>query len=824
MANNVEIIINAIDNASRKINDVNRALDNLGGGGRKVTAIIAGVSGSIAALAPAVAGIGAMASMFASASAGAVAFGAVAVSSIGGVIEASEKVAKIEEKIKQADSAKERIKYQKELQQVMAGLSKAERQALADLMEFKSWWGSFTQSLQAPVLKVFGQGLYFIRNVMEGLKPAIATTGNVLANFLEKVNASFKTEQVKSFFDYINSSVGQNLTAILTTAGNLFVGFMEILKAFSPLSQSFAQGMVNMSASFRKWAEGLSQSQGFQNFVNYVKANTPVLLSLIGNLFKFIGQLVVALAPLGSVVLRLASSFVQWATTSGLVQTALNLIRATGQFLLQHLGALKVVLASVLAGFIAFKGVMAVVSVINAVKNAFNMLKTVFTTVRTAFTLLRVAMLANPFGLVVAAILALIAVGVLLYKNWDTIKMYAQQLWSKIQQVWQGIKTTISTVIANIVTAVSNWASNMVDRFNNMMSQASQAVSNGIRKIVQFFADLPANILKVIAYMAGFLVGAFIGVMVALGNAAKNGVVAIVNFFKQLPSKVMSFISSLASKAVSKFKQFMNNAKSTVKSGIDNIVSFFKSLPSKVLSFISSLASNLVSRFKSMMSNARGAVSSGINNIVSFFRSLPSKVLGTISSLASSLVSKFRSMMSSARSAVSSGIRGIVSAIKGMASSFLSAGKGLLDAFVQGVKNGIARAKSAVSSGLSAIRRLLPFSPAKEGPLSDLDKSGESFFPTWYEGVLKKVPTVTRAISGAMEELNGELNNSYGTVGLDYFGRAGRTVIVIRHEHYGEVEVRGDSSRETIRFVGRNVEQTASADILRDLRQAIRRR
>ncbi|KJE25718.1 putative membrane protein [Geobacillus kaustophilus] len=773
MANSVEIIINAIDNASRKIDEVNRALDRLGNGGRKVTTVLAGVSGSIAGFAPAVAGIGAMASMFASAGAGAMAFGAVAVSSIGGVVKASEEVAKIEEKIKQADSAKERIKYQKELQQVMAGLSQAERQALTDLMEFKSWWGSFTQSLQTPVFKVFGQGLDFIRNLMEALKPAIATTGNVLASFLEKVNASFKTEQVKSFFDYINSSVGQNLTAILTTAGNLFVGFMEILKAFSPLSQSFAQGMVNMSASFRKWAEGLSQSQGFQQFVSYVKANTPVLLSLIGNLFRFIGQLVVALAPLGSVVLQLASSFVQWTTTSGLVQTALNLIRATGQFLLQHLGALKVVLASVLAGFMAFKGVVAVVSIINAVKNAFNTLKTVFTAVRTAFTLLRVAMLANPFGLVMAAILALIAVGVLLYQNWDKIKQYAQQLWTRLQQVWNNIKTAV-------VTAVTNMATQAVAKFKSFMENAKSAVSNGIN--------------------------------------------AVVNFFRQLPSKVMSFISNLASQAVSKFKQFMSNAKSAVNSGINNIVSFFRSLPSKVISFISSLASNLVSRFKSMMSNARSAVSSGINNVVSFFRSLPSKVLGTISSLASSLVSRFRSMMSSARSAVSSGIHGIVSAIKGMASSFLSAGKGLLDAFVQGVKNGIARAKSAVSSGLSAIRRLLPFSPAKEGPLSDLDKSGESFFPTWYEGALKKVPTMTRAISGAMEKLNGELNNSYGTVGLDYFGRAGRTVIVIRHEHYGEVEVRGDSSRETIRFVGQNVEQTASADILRDLRQAIRRR
>ena len=56
-------------------------------------------------------------------------------------------------------------------------------------------------------------------------------------------------------------------------------------------------------------------------------------------------------------------------------------------------------------------------------------------TATVAQTGLNTAMAANPIGAVILAIEALIAVGVLLYKNWDTIKAGAQNLWNKFKDV-----------------------------------------------------------------------------------------------------------------------------------------------------------------------------------------------------------------------------------------------------------------------------------------------------------------------------------------------------------------------------------------------------
>ena len=59
---------------------------------------------------------------------------------------------------------------------------------------------------------------------------------------------------------------------------------------------------------------------------------------------------------------------------------------------------------------------------------------------------LNAAMTANPIGVVVVAIGALIAIGVALYKNWDVVKEKALALWNGIKNVFSGIKNTISNV------------------------------------------------------------------------------------------------------------------------------------------------------------------------------------------------------------------------------------------------------------------------------------------------------------------------------------------------------------------------------------------
>lgn len=64
----------------------------------------------------------------------------------------------------------------------------------------------------------------------------------------------------------------------------------------------------------------------------------------------------------------------------------------------------------------------------------------------------------SPIGLVVIAIGAVIAVGVLLFKHWDKVKEAAKNLWNGIKNVFNGIKDTVSNAWGKVKeTAINVW-------------------------------------------------------------------------------------------------------------------------------------------------------------------------------------------------------------------------------------------------------------------------------------------------------------------------------------------------------------------------------
>lgn len=88
---------------------------------------------------------------------------------------------------------------------------------------------------------------------------------------------------------------------------------------------------------------------------------------------------------------------------------------------------------------------------------------------------------------IIAIIGAVIAVGVLLYKNWDTIKVKAIALWNSLKATFNGIKTSIITAWNNIKTAVSNAVENIKSKVTNTFSTIKNTVStiwNGIKSAI----------------------------------------------------------------------------------------------------------------------------------------------------------------------------------------------------------------------------------------------------------------------------------------------------------------------------------------------------
>lgn len=89
-------------------------------------------------------------------------------------------------------------------------------------------------------------------------------------------------------------------------------------------------------------------------------------------------------------------------------------------------------------------------------------------TATVAQTGLNAAIKANPIGFAITLIEAAIAVGVLLYKNWDTITEHAGKLWNKVKETFSGIKNSITGAFDSAKSKVSGFFSWLDDKIESI--------------------------------------------------------------------------------------------------------------------------------------------------------------------------------------------------------------------------------------------------------------------------------------------------------------------------------------------------------------------
>ncbi len=92
-------------------------------------------------------------------------------------------------------------------------------------------------------------------------------------------------------------------------------------------------------------------------------------------------------------------------------------------------------------------------------------------------------------GGIVLAIGAAVAAGVSLYRNWDTVKAKAIELWEAIKSVFTNINNTVVGTFDNLVNSARNWATNMIDMFVGGIKSKIEDVKNGVKKVAGVIKD-----------------------------------------------------------------------------------------------------------------------------------------------------------------------------------------------------------------------------------------------------------------------------------------------------------------------------------------------
>lgn len=195
-----------------------------------------------------------------------------------------------------------------------------------------------------------------------------------------------------------------------------------------------------------------------------------------------------------------------------------------------------------------------------------------------------IGMISAPVLGVIAIIAAAIAIGVLLYKNWDTIKAKAIEIWNAIKdfftKLWNGLKTT---------------ATNIFNGIKNSIIQRFQAIKNIGTSIWNAIKNYYTNLWN------------------GLKNTATNVWNGIKNAISNITNGIKNTVTNVFNNIKNGITNIIGNIKTTIVNGFNNALSFISSLPSRAWQW----GSDLIQSFINGIMNKFYAVVDTVSNIAS---------------------------------------------------------------------------------------------------------------------------------------------------------------------------------------------------------------
>lgn len=258
------------------------------------------------------------------------------------------------------------------------------------------------------------------------------------------------------------------------------------------------------------------------------------------------------------------------------------------------------------------------------------------------------AVLTSPITWIIAAIAALIAIGVLLYQNWDTVVEFAKTawqglcdfisgicraigeffsgLWTKLQEIFEPIGQWFGEKFQQAWDAIVNIFSGIGEWFSGVFQGAWDAIVNIFTPIGSWFGQRWADVTSALANIGAWFTDIF--------QKAWTG---LTNIFSKLGlwlfGERWADVTSVLANVSSWFGNMFTSAYNAVKNAFSSIGGFFSGVWSTVQSIFVNAGQKVGSAVGGAFKSAVNAVLGTIENVVNDFIGMINGVLGVVRNL-----------------------------------------------------------------------------------------------------------------------------------------------------------------------------------------------
>lgn len=277
-------------------------------------------------------------------------------------------------------------------------------------------------------------------------------------------------------------------------------------------------------------------------------------------------------------------------------------------------------------------------------------------------TLGSLATAAAPFLIGGAIAAGVVALSVVIIKNWDKIKAFAKKLWDGVKKAWEGIKDAVSKATEKIKDVASKgW-----EVIKTTASNAWNGIKNGVTT-------------------------AWEGIKGAVSTGVNNAKTAMSNGWNNLKTATSTAWSGIKA-AVS---TAWTNIKGAVSTGVNNARTAMSNGWNNLKSATATAWSGIKTTVSTSLTNVKNAVSTGMGNV----KNAASNAWSAVKSTASNAFSAMRTTASSALQTIKSGFSSALSGLK-ISNPFSS--------LLSTAQNAMQRIKSIFSGTLSFPKIRMP--------------------------------------------------------------------------------------------------------------------
>lgn len=336
-----------------------------------------------------------------------------------------------------------------------------------------------------------------------------------------------------------------NIASRLSKAWNKNKVGTKIVQALANAFQAILTFIEKITKATADWAGKLDFYPLLDSIRNLVQSFAPIIEAL-GNVVEWIYKNIILPS-------------LKWLIETG-VPTLINIVSGFLNFLGEHQTLVEAFSAALIGAFATAKIIPLITTIISSISNVGLAIKGLIALMTGSGGILggisAIATAIGPGGLIIAAIGGIIAAGVLLIKNWDSIKEFFGNIFDWIGEKtrsfaewfvnkWNSLTEKVSNIVIILSDSIKEKVVFIVSKFKSLINWVKTDFVNGWREAWNNVKNIFKNVFEALVGIAKVPINGVIGLINGMIRGIIAGVNAAIGVLNKMKIKVPGWVPGI---------------------------------------------------------------------------------------------------------------------------------------------------------------------------------------------------------------------------------------------------------------------------------------